>query len=138
MPDIVATHRLTDEGARKMLDAAVAKARELGKPAVIAIVDSGGALVAFLRMEGSRFLTSRPTIKKAVTAASHRLPTGFLKPEAELRMVLGMNNELTNLPGGLPIIVGGEVIGGIGIGGPPPDEDVAIAEAALAALGAGR
>jgi glc operon protein GlcG len=134
MPDVVATHRLTDEGARKMLDAAAGKARELGMPVVIAIVDAGGELVAFLRMEGSRFLTAHPTIKKAVTAASHRKPTGFLKPEAELRMVLGMDNRLTNLPGGLPIVVAGEVIGGIGIGGAPPAEDIVIAEAALAVL----
>ena len=134
MPDFVATHRITHEACRKMLDAGVAKANELGVPVSLAVVDDGGTLIAFLRMDGARFFSGRATIKKAITSASQRLATGYVAEERVVSMQIRMDGDFTNMPGGFPIVVGGQVIGGIGAGGAKEEEDVIVAKAMLAAL----
>ena len=134
MPDFIATHRITHEACRKMLDAGVAKATELGAPISLAVVDSGGSLIAFLRMDGARFFSGRATIKKAITAASQRMATGYFPREGEVSMQIRMDGDFTNVPGGLPIVFEGQVVGGIGAGGAKVEDDVLIAEAALRAL----
>ncbi len=134
MPDFIATHRITHEACRKMLDAGVAKATELGAPISLAVVDSGGSLIAFLRMDGARFFSGRATIKKAITAASQRMATGYFPREGEVSMQIRMDGDFTNVPGGFPIVFEGQVVGGIGAGGAKVEDDVLIAEAALRAL----
>ena len=135
MPDFVTTHRITHEASRKMLDAGIAKANALGAPVSLAVVDASGKLLAFLQMDGARFFSGRATIKKAVTAASQRLATGYFPREGEVSMQIRMDGEFTNVPGGLPIVVEGQVVGGVGAGGAKVEQDVEIAKAALAALG---
>ena len=135
MPDFVATHRITHEACRKMLDAGVAKANELGVPVSLAVVDDGGTLIAFLRMDGARFFSGRATIKKAITSASQRLPSGYFPKEGEVSMMIRMDGDFTNVPGGFPVTVAGQVIGGVAAGGAKIEQDVEIAKAALAALG---
>jgi glc operon protein GlcG len=135
MPDFVATHRITHEACRKLIEAGVARATELGAPVSLAVVDAGGGLLAFLRMDGARFFSGRATIKKAVTAASQRLATGYFPREGEVSMQIRMDGDFTNIPGGFPIVVGGQVIGGVGAGGAKIEQDVAVAKAALAGLG---
>ena len=66
MADFVATHRITHEACIKMIDAGIAKANALGMPVSIAVVDAGGGLIAFMRMDGARFFSGRATIKKAL------------------------------------------------------------------------
>ncbi len=134
MPDFIATHRITHEACRKMLDAGVAKATELGAPISLAVVDSSGSLIAFLRMDGARFFSGRATIKKAITAASQRMATGYFPREGEVSMQIRMDGDFTNVPGGFPIVFEGQVVGGIGAGGAKVEDDVLIAEAALRAL----
>ena len=134
MADFVATYRITHEASRKMLEAGVAKAAELGAPVSLAVVDAGGSLIAFLRMDGARFFSARATIKKAVTAASQRRATGYFPRENEVSMQIRMDGDFTNVPGGLPIVIAGQVVGGVGAGGAEIEQDVRIAEAALAAL----
>lgn len=134
MPDFVATHRITHEACRKMLDAGIAKANELGSPVSLAVVDEGGTLIAFLRMDGARFFSGRATIKKAITSASQRLPSGYFPKEGEVSMMIRMDGDFTNVPGGFPVTVAGQVIGGVAAGGAKIEQDVEIAKAALAAL----
>jgi len=135
MTDIVATHRLTHEAALKMIQAGVNKADEIGVKISLAVVDQGLQTVGYLRMDGARIFSGRATKKKALTAASQRLATGYAEPENVLSMQIRMDGDFTNVPGGLPIKVNGEVIGAVAAGGATVEEDVVVAEAALAALG---
>jgi glc operon protein GlcG len=134
MSDFVATHRITHEACLKMINAGVAKANALGAPVSLAVVDASGVLLAFLRMDGARFFSGRATIKKAITSASQRLPSGYFPKEGEVSMQIRMDGEFTNIAGGFPITVEGQVIGGVGAGGAKVEQDVEIAKAALDAL----
>src|ERR1700682_1293215 len=71
--------------------------------------------------------------RKAITAASQRLPTGYAPEENALSMTVRMG-DFTNVPGGFPIEVGGEVIGAVAAGGAKIEQDVEVAKAALAVL----
>jgi uncharacterized protein GlcG (DUF336 family) len=73
------------------------------------------------------------TQRKAITAASQRLPTGYAPEENALSMSVRMG-DFTNVPGGFPIEVGGQVIGAVAAGGAKIEQDVEVAKAALAAL----
>ena len=68
--------KLTHEGALKALTAAIAKAQEIGVPQNITIVDDGGNMLAFVRMDGAKFLSIETSKSKALSAASHRTATG--------------------------------------------------------------
>ncbi len=135
MPDYVPTYRLTHEATMKMLAAGVAKADELGVKIALAVCDQSCSLTGYLVMDGARHFAGRTTTKKAATAASQHLPTGYAEDSRVLSMQIRMDGEFTNVRGGFPIIVDGQVIGGIGAGGASQDEDVLVAQAALAALG---
>ncbi|WP_428028949.1 GlcG/HbpS family heme-binding protein [Ancylobacter sp.] len=128
--------KLTHEGALKMLAAAVAKATEMGVPQNINIVDEGGNPLAFVRMDGAKLLSRETSLSKAITAASHRQPSSRLNPADEVKLSLAAGQRLTNLEGGLPIIFDGVCVGAIGVGSGKGAEDVAVARAGLAAIGA--
>ncbi|MFA6267459.1 MAG: heme-binding protein [Pseudolabrys sp.] len=124
--------KLTDEGARLLLDAAIDHAHKMGVPQCIAIVDEGCNLVAFFRMEGARVLSIRSAQRKAMTAASSGRPTGMLDPSVETKLALATDGDMVNLKGGLPVMTEGQVIGGIGVGSGTGDQDREVANAALA------
>ncbi len=128
--------KLTHEGALKALNAAMDKARELDVGQNITIVDEGGNLLAFMRMDGAKLLSIKTSHKKALSAASHRMPSGGLSPELEVKFGLATGGELTNLEGGFPIIIEGIPVGAIGVGSGTGAQDVEVAKAALRALGA--
>jgi uncharacterized protein GlcG (DUF336 family) len=128
--------KLTHEGALKALAGAVAKAVELGAPQNITIVDEGGNLLAFVRMDGARLLSRETSMSKAITAASHKQPTSRLDPNNELKLAIAAGGRLTNLEGGLPIVIDGQCIGAVGVGSGTGVQDVEVARAALAAIGA--
>ena len=135
MPDFIPTYRLTHEATMKMLAAGVRKADELGVRIALAVCDQSTALLGYLVMDGARHFAGRTTTKKAATAASQREPTGYVDdPLKALSMQIRMDTEFTNVRGGFPIIVHGQVIGGVGAGGASQEEDVIVARAALAAL----
>ena len=133
MANFVATHRLTEEASLKMLAAGVAKANELNCKVSLAVVDQSCRLVGFLMMDGARHFSIITTQRKAITSASQRMPTGYAPEENALSMAVRMG-DFTNVPGGLPIAVEGQVIGAVAAGGAKIEQDVAIAQAALAAL----
>jgi glc operon protein GlcG len=133
MPAIVPTHRLTHEASLKMLQAGVAKADELGCKVALAVVDASCRMIAFLLMDGAKHFAIITTQRKAITSASQRQPTGYAPEENALSMSVRMG-DFTNIPGGFPIIVDGQVIGAVAAGGASIEQDVTVAKAALAAL----
>jgi uncharacterized protein GlcG (DUF336 family) len=134
MSDYVPHLKLTHEGALKMLRAAVAKALEMKQPQCISITDDGGHLLAFVRMDGAKVLSIDSSLKKAMTAASSRVPTGQVHAPVETKLALATGGKLTNLLGGVPIVVDGHVIGAIGVGSGTGEQDLEVAKAAVAAL----
>ena len=138
------TMRLTSQGAKAMMAAATADAEDKGFAVSIAIVDSGGNLLLLERMEGGRFHTVHSAQTKAACAASNRRPTttrGAEGQELDLLHAVGLSlaaglERWTPMEGGLPIMVDGECVGGIGVAGATWEEDERIAEVALNAVGA--
>lgn len=136
------SHRLTTEGAKTMLEAAVSKAGELGITVTVAIVDAGGHLLVLERMDGGRFHTVHSSTTKAVTAASNMRPTttrGAQGQDLDTVHAIGLSlaagpQRWTAMEGGFPILVDGECAGGIGVSGGDWEQDQAIAQAALAAV----
>ena len=114
MPDIKPHLKLTQEGALKILNAAIQKADEMGQPQCIAVVDDGGHLLAFVRMDGAKVMSIDSSTRKAMTASSSRVPTSGVSKDNELKLAHATSGKLTNLKGGLPIIIDGHVVGGIG------------------------
>ena len=134
MPDFIKSRRLTEEASLKMITAGVAKANALGCKVSLAVVDQSCRLIGFLMMEGARHFSIITTQRKAITAASQRLPTGYAPEENALSMTVRMG-DFTNMPGGFPITVDGQVVGAVAAGGAKIEQDVEVAKAALAALG---
>lgn len=136
MPHVENHRRLTHAGALTILTAAVKKAEDMKVPQCIAIVDAGGNLLAFTRMDGAKFLSTDSAMKKAITAASSGKPSGTGNPDSEVKMALATDGKVTNLKGGLPIIVDGFVVGAIGVGSGTSEQDIECAQAGMAAIGA--
>ena len=128
--------KLTYKGALAALAGAIAKAEELRVPQNITIVDDGGNLLAFIRMDGAKLLSRETSMSKAISAASHRQPTSRLDPQMELKLAIASGGRLTNLEGGFPIVLGGHCVGGIGVGSGTGSPDVEVARAGLAAINA--
>ena len=141
---IASSKRLTNEGARKMMAAAIDKANEAGIAVSIAITDAGGHLILLERMEGGRFHSVHSATTKAVCAASNKRVTsarGAQNQELDVTHALGLTLAAgaecwTAMEGGCPVLVEGECIGGIGIAGGDWATDETIARAAVEAIGA--
>src|SRR3954470_5000905 len=114
--------RLTHDGALALLQAAIKKAAEMKQPQCIAVVDDGCNLLAFVRMDGARVLSVESATRKAMTAASNRDPTGGIEADLGMRPGPPPGCKITNLKGGLPTVVEGKVIGGIGLGSGTGDQ----------------
>jgi glc operon protein GlcG len=134
MPDTAASLKLTIDGAMKLLQAAMAKARDMKVPQCIGVVDAGGHLLAFARMDGAYALSVDTALRKAQTAASYGVATGDIAAGIDLKLAIATEGRRINLPGGLPVIVDGHVIGGIGVGSGTGEQDKEVAKAALAAF----
>ena len=126
--------RLTEEGALKMLAAAREKASSMGVPQCISIVDTGGHLLAFLRMDGAFVQSIDSSLRKAMTAASYGVPTGGIAEGVDLKLAIATDGKRINLPGGLPIIVDGHIIGGIGVGSGTGAQDLEVAKVGVATI----
>lgn len=135
---------LTLQGAELIMKEAQAKARSIGKNVNIHIVDDGGHPVLFARMNQARPASSYTAMTKAVAAATLRNPTGpFKSPAGEVDALLNFSlqhaansggGRMTSLYGGVPIVVDGQVIGAVGVGGATGQEDAEIATAGIEAL----
>ena len=125
---------LSTEGAKVVLQAAIAKAEQMGVPQCVAVVDKGGNLLVFERMQGAKILSQFSAIQKAVTAMSSKSATGALPTDLAVGIALATGNRFATIAGGLPISINGEVIGAIGVGSGSDEEDIEVAEAGIAAL----
>lgn len=134
------TQQLTYAGAAIAIEAAVARSKKIAAPECIAVVDAGGNLLAFARVEGAAVLAREPAVAKAATAASLAMPTGSIPFEFGANLGFASQGGIVNLGGGFPIILNGRVLGAIGVGSGTTEQDVAVAEAGrdavLAALSA--
>lgn len=130
------TARLTDAAVMAMLAAAAEKARAMGQPQCIVIVDASAVELGTLRMTGARVLSLRSARAKAMTAASTGRASAALAEGVRLAIAAATEGAMTGLPGGLPIWKDGVLLGGIGIGSGSGEQDEAVARAALAAIGA--
>ena len=117
-----------------MVQAAAAKAREIDTPQCIAVVDRGGHLLAFLRMDGAKVLSQYSATQKAATAASSAAPSGEVAEPLAAGLAAATQGRFTNLRGGLPILVEGRVIGAIGVGSGTAEQDLIVARAGIDAL----
>jgi len=134
MPDTAPSMKLTYEGAQKLLAAGVAKARDMKVPQCICIVDAGGHLLAMARMDGAFALSIDTALRKAQTAAAYGGPTGGIEAGIDIKLAIATDGRRINLPGGLPVIVDGHVIGAIGVGSGTGEQDREVANTALAAI----
>ena len=136
--------RLTHAGARKMMETALAKAREAKIAIACCIVDAGGHVIALERMDGGRFHTVHSCTTKAVSAASNKratTATGAVGQDLDVTHALGLAlaagpERWTAMEGGMPVLAGGECVGGIGVSGGDWQTDAKIAQAAVEAIGA--
>jgi len=142
---IADSRRLTTEGARKMMETAIASASAAGASVTIAIVDAGGHLILLERMEGGKFHTVHSATTKAVCAASTRRVTtshGAVGQPLDTAHALGLAlaagpERWTAMEGGCPVIVDGECVGGVGVAGADWKTDETLAQDAVRAIGAG-
>lgn len=126
--------KLTHEGALAALNAGIAKATAMGQPQCISIVDPGGHLLAFVRMDGAFHMSLETSLRKAKTAACYGSPTGGLQDGVDIKLALGTDGQRINLPGGLPVTVDGHCIGGVGVGSGTGEQDREVAMASIAAI----
>lgn len=141
MPLVTRNHpKLTFEGATAVLAAAERRAAEIKVPMNIAIVDDGGHLLAFARIDGAKLSSIQIALAKAVSSAIRRKPSGPAmsgdQPNALLSLGLAIASHANQTPirGGLPLEVDGECVGAIGVSNGSEDEDVDVARAGAAAL----
>ena len=132
--------KLTLEGARAVLAAAEKRAVEIGVPMDIAVVDDGGHLMAFIRMDGAKLSSIQIALTKAVSAAIRRMPTGPMPPNEpnvllSLGLAIGSHGQQTPIRGGLPLVVEGIVVGAIGVSNGTEEQDTDVATAGVKALG---
>src|ERR1700682_2067356 len=136
MADLVKKYSISDELAQKMVDEAVAKATELGVAENVAILDDGGNLKAFSRMDGAPILSTEIAQNKAYTAL-FGVPTqdffNFIQGDPSLLAGIPTLARVAAYGGGFPIKVDREIVGAIGVSGAPTvQNDVECARAALA------
>lgn len=136
MSHVLTSSVLSDEGVMILLNAAISAATAMGQPQCIVIVDQSGVTLGSFRMRGSRFQSLKSASAKAQTAASIGTPSHSLPEHARVPLAIATHGGMTGLRGGLPIRVGGALLGGIGVGSGSGEQDEQVARAALKAIGA--
>ena len=130
---------LTLESAEKIVAAAKKKAAEIKTRMDIAVIDAGGNLKAFARMDGAWLGSIDISIRKARTARFFDMNTGEIgklsQPGGPLYGIEHSNGGLISFPGGVPLKHGGEIVGAIGVSGSSVENDHAVAMAGADALG---
>ncbi|AQX16390.1 MULTISPECIES: GlcG/HbpS family heme-binding protein [Tessaracoccus] len=130
---------ITLEDALRVIDAAIARAEEIGQPQDIAVVDAGGNLKAHVRMDTANIGSIHIAINKAYTSIAFQTQTkdltGATRPTGDL---YGLNDahggRIVVFPGGIPLVRDGVIVGAIGVSTGSIEEDQTVAEAGAAAL----
>ena len=140
----VNSKKLTLAGAERMCDTAISGARGQGITVSVAIVDAGGNLLLLKRMDDGRFHTVHSATTKAKTSASNKRITtsqGAVGQDLDVTQALGLalaagSDRWTAMPGGAPVIVEGQCIGGVGVAGGNWVADADLARQAVESIGA--
>ena len=123
------------ETAQKLVAGALDAARAQGIAVAACVVDSGGHLIAFARMDGVSYMAVEVTRRKAVTSGSFGLPTRALSAIASsdpaVAADLAKNPDVCMVGGGVPVMLNGRCVGGLGVGGGRGEQDHGIAENAV-------
>ena len=123
------------ETATEVVSFAIAEGAKVGVAVSVAVVDLGLNLVAFGKADGATAHSVETSRRKANTAASTKKETGWMPESLEIKLPLGANNLLTNIPGGHPIIFDNKVVGGFGIAGGTVEQDAEVAAAVKKQVG---
>ena len=128
--------RLDIADARILIAGARARSEAIGVPMCIAITDESGSLIAFERMDGGKLTSATVAIDKSYTASAAKRATheyGNISqpggPGYGINSAIG--GRLMIVAGGLPVSVGGAVVGGIGVSSGTPAQDQEVAQAAI-------
>ena len=137
--DVQSARTLTLSAGEAVLEAARAKATEIGVPMNVAVVDDGGNLVAFARMDDAWLGSIDIAQNKAYTARAFDMPTKDLaplvQPGAPLYGIEASNGgRLIVFAGGIPLLSDGRVVGAVGVSGGTVEQDQEVAEAGVAAF----
>jgi glc operon protein GlcG len=123
---------LTLDDANAMMAASLAAAGKAGRKVSIAVVDDAGGLLAFQRMDGARAHTIDIAQRKARASAAVGAPTALI--EARNKERPPQTPDMAVGAGGVPATHDGACVGAVGVSGARPDEDEAIAHAAIVAM----
>jgi glc operon protein GlcG len=134
MPDTWTQTIVTTDTALRIIAIALSEGEEAGVKVSATVVDPAMGLIAFARADGATPHSVETSRRKAITAASTRRASGWIPSELELMLPIAAGNLLTNVTGGVPLVLDGEHAGGLGIAGGTPAQDAEIAQATLAAL----
>ncbi len=138
MTSFVSQKMVSCESAAKIAQGAVEKANELGIKINVAVTDSSGVLMAFLRMPGAFLHSIDISIDKAYTAASFGFPTSqwmsIIQDDPALREGIVQRERLVIFGGGVPIHIDGDLIGGVGVSGGSAEEDEICALAGISKI----
>jgi glc operon protein GlcG len=127
---------LTIEDTTRVMDAAIAEARTHGWAVAIAVVDDGGHLLQFARLDGTPPVSAYIAPEKARAAALGRRETKIYEDMINQGRNAFLSAPLQGmLEGGVPILADGQVVGAVGVSGVKSTEDAQIAKAGIAALG---
>ena len=132
--------KLTLEGAHAVLGAAQRRSEEIRVPMNVAVVDDGGPLLVFERMDGAKPASIAISLVKAQAAALRRAATGptMAGDQVNVPTALGLaiadSGHQTPIRGGVPLVVDGQVIGAIGASAGTEDQDLDVARAGAAAI----
>lgn len=125
---------LTLDDCRKISAAAEAEAKKNNWNVCISILDDGGHLLHLIRMDGASPANARIAVEKGRTAAESRRSTAVWQERIRTRPELLRMPEITPVQGGLPIMVEGGCVGGVGVSGVQSHEDEQIAKVGIDAL----
>lgn len=135
---VVTSQSVSLAQAKMMVEAAEQKAKQIGVPMVIAVVDPHGNLVLHERMEEALLVSIDLSFKKAYSAVALKMSSeqlgGATVPGKELYGIQHSDNKLVTFGGGFPIVVNGKIVGAIGVSGGSVAEDMSVAKAGLAVL----
>lgn len=135
--------KLEQKEARAMVEAAIAKAREIGVAQTVCVVDEGGYPITLERMDGARITGPQIAWNKAFTAAGHKRSTHLFNTPPKGPALPGneafgiqwsFDGKFAVFVGGFPVVVNGEVVGGVGLSGGNGEQDTSCGVAALQAL----
>lgn len=127
---------ITYQTAADAVETAIRLAAERGVRAVVTVVDPSMNLVAFGRADGATPHSVETSRRKADTASSTRKPSSAMRPDLVVALEHGTGGRLTSIAGGVPLSFDGVHVGGLGVAGGAPEQDLEIAIAALEELGA--